>query len=360
MERQINKLDFTGQNIYVGIDTHKKDWKVTIVLDHVSHKTFCLHPPSVEKLQKYLQKNFPNGNYYSAYEAGFCGYWIHEHLEKAGIKNLVVNAADIPVTNKEKVQKEDKRDSRKIARSLRNGEINGIYVPIKKLQEDRSLLRYRFNVSKELTRNKNRIKMMLYFYGIEIPEEFSGKNNRWTKRFIEFVESIELQHETGTYVLLSLLEDCRYYKDKLRLVNKKIRELGNSPEYCEMLKLLKTIPGISTLSVMVILTELYSMKRFKRLDDLCSYVGFVPRTNSSSEREIANKITPRCHSLLRNIIVECAWVAVRYDPAMVMAFNKLCERMKPHKAIIRISKKLLNRIRYVMKNQQPYVANVVK
>ena len=134
MKAQVNKLDFTGQNIYIGLDTHIKDWKVTIMLDQITHKTFVLHPPKPELLSNYLKKNFPGGNYYSAYEASYCGFWIHERLESLGIKNIVVNAADIPVTNKEKVQKEDKRDSRKIAKSLRSGDLNGIYVPNKKLQ----------------------------------------------------------------------------------------------------------------------------------------------------------------------------------------------------------------------------------
>jgi hypothetical protein len=33
MQTQIKDLDFTGQNIYAGIDTHKKSWKVSIYTD---------------------------------------------------------------------------------------------------------------------------------------------------------------------------------------------------------------------------------------------------------------------------------------------------------------------------------------
>lgn len=51
------------------------------------------------------------GNYFSAYEAGFSGLWPHYKLTELGINNIVVNPADIPTTQKEKVQKEDKRDS---------------------------------------------------------------------------------------------------------------------------------------------------------------------------------------------------------------------------------------------------------
>ena len=37
--KQINKLDFSGQNIYVGIDTGKKSWKVTILTKDYEHKS---------------------------------------------------------------------------------------------------------------------------------------------------------------------------------------------------------------------------------------------------------------------------------------------------------------------------------
>ena len=30
------------------------------------------------------------------YEAGFCGFWIHERLTALGIDNIVVNPADVP------------------------------------------------------------------------------------------------------------------------------------------------------------------------------------------------------------------------------------------------------------------------
>ncbi len=58
MRKEDSKLDFTGQDIYVGIDTGKKSWKVTILTAEYEHKTFS-HPPKPEVLTKYLHKNFP-------------------------------------------------------------------------------------------------------------------------------------------------------------------------------------------------------------------------------------------------------------------------------------------------------------
>ena len=110
METQISKIDFTGQNIYVGFDVHLKSWKVTVMTENSVHKSFS-QSPNPKALHTYLTDHFPGGTYHSAYEAGFCGYWIHNQLLSLGIKSIVVNPSDIPTTHKEKVQKEDLRDS---------------------------------------------------------------------------------------------------------------------------------------------------------------------------------------------------------------------------------------------------------
>ena len=45
---------------------------------------------------------------------------------------------------------------------------------------------------------------------------------------------------------------------------------------------------------------------------------------------------------------------MRKDPALTLAFAELTKRMKKQDAIIRMAKKLVNRIRYVWKNQTVY------
>ena len=68
----------------------------------------------------------------------------------------------------------------------------------------------------------------------------------------------------------------------------------------------------------------------------------------------------RRKKILRTAIVESAWIAIRNDPALMMAYQNLTKRMKAQKAIIRISKKLVNRILYVLKNKTAYVYAVVE
>ena len=77
-------LDWLGQHIFVGLDVHKRSWIVAIVTELTDFKTFT-QPPSVKLLVSYLHRHFPNATYHCVYEAGYCGFWIHDQLRAHGI-----------------------------------------------------------------------------------------------------------------------------------------------------------------------------------------------------------------------------------------------------------------------------------
>ncbi len=81
-------------------------------------------PPCANTLSSYLKRMYPDANYYSVYEAGYCGYWVHENLISEGINNIIVNPADVPTKDKEKRRKTDRVDSRKLARELMKGTLD--------------------------------------------------------------------------------------------------------------------------------------------------------------------------------------------------------------------------------------------
>jgi transposase len=353
------KLDFTGENVYVGLDVHKNSWKVTIQMDELVYKTFT-QDPQVVILERYLKKHFPKASYKCAYEAGFSGFWIQQELEKRGINCIVVNPADIPTTDKEKKQKTDKRDSRKIAKCLKNGELEAIYVPTVEALEERGLVRSRMTLVKDHTRCKNRIKSCLYFYGINLPDQFKDVNKHWSRRFYEWLGTLEFKTKQGSGTMQTLTEQSLYFREKILEKTKQIRDLSKTEKYAHDIKLLCTIPGIGLLTAMTIKTELYNIKRFSNLDNLCSYVGLIPNTNSSGEKEKIGQITNRGNKFLKNVLIESSWVAVRNDPALLLKYKKLCVVMEPNKAIIRIAKKIMNRIRYVLLKKEPYEIGLLK
>ena len=359
MQAKVKTISFQGQNIYIGIDAHLKNWTVTAMTENSLTKTVSQNPDA-GTLYTYLQRVFPMGSYYSAYEAGFCGFSIHRELKKYGIVNIVVNPADIPTTDKERKQKEDRRDSRKIARSLKNGQLTSIYIPSKETEELRSLVRYRKTLVKEISRHKNRIKSHLHYFGIAIPVSLSLASMHWSGKFTRWLETVHQSTVYGDMVLQGTLETVKHLRGELLKINHKLRNFEKESNYSFRIKLLRSVPGVGLIVAITLLSELETITRFKNLDRLCSFVGLVPRTSSSGEDEKTGRITPRSSKPLRDVIIEAAWIASRNDPALAHGYLELCKRMKPNEAIIRIAKKLLNRIRYVMKNEKEYVHSVVQ
>lgn len=352
-----NRLDFTGQPIFIGLDVHKKSWEVSIHTRHGEYKSFS-QPPRAAALAHYLRHYFPGALYYAVYEAGYCGFWIHDQLVQEAIHCIVVNPADVPTRNKERRRKRDRVDCRKLARGLRNNELEGIYVPSRAKLEDRSLIRTRLSMGRKQTRSKNQIKSMLHFYGVEIPEE--KEMGHWSRRFIQWIEGIRMERASGDLALKFHLEELDHLRQILAKLNRAILALSRTEEYRPWVSLLRTVPGISTLTAMILLLELGEITRFPSIDELCSYVGLIPDTQSSGEKEHAGGVTQRHHSHLRWLLIEASWVGVRKDPALMEAFDQYCKRMRKSKAIIKIARKLLNRVRYVLKNQAEYVPCVIE
>jgi transposase len=352
-----NKLDFTGQPIYIGLDVHNKSWSVSISTQHGQFKSFS-QPPETDKLVDYLRHHFPGAQYSSTYEAGYCGFWIHEQLKKNGIDCLVVNPADVPTKDKERKTKRDRIDCRKLSRSLRNGELEGIYVPPREKLEDRSLIRTRLSMVRKQTRCKNQITSMLRFYGVVIPEE--KEMGHWSRRFIRWIEGIRMERASGDMALKIHLEELCHLRQIIAKLNRGILALARTEEYRSGVSLLRTVPGISTLTAMILLTELGEITRFPSIDELTSYVGLIPDTDGSGEKEHIGGITQRSHPQLRWVLIEASWRAVPKDPALMMAFEQYCKRMRKTRAIVKIARKLLNRIRYVLKNRAEYVTAVVE
>jgi transposase len=358
MPMQSNKLDFSNQNVYVGFDVHLKNWRVSIMVNDIHHKTFSQNP-SPEQLVRYLSDNFPGGNYISAYEAGFCGFWIHQHLEKLGVKSMVINPADIPTTGKETVQKEDKRDSLKIVKSLRGGLLQPIYTPCQESLEDRGLLRVRVGVAKDLARAKNRVKSYLHFMGIDIPREYEKQSRSWTRAWVNWLKDLPIS-ERSKQTIGILIKEGNELNETKKLITRHLTTLVESPKYAKNYQLLRSVPGIGLINAITFLLELEDINRFKTIDHLCSFIGLVPSTRSSGEREKTGNITPRGNNILRKTLMEGAWVAIRRDPALMKKFIDLRKRMKDNQAIVRIAKKLAGRIYFVLTKQKPYQLGCVK
>lgn len=350
-------LDFSGQNIYVGMDVHHKSWKIHIYSDEFE-LTSLSQEPDVDRLNNYLHNHYPQANYLLAYEAGFCGFWIQRAFAAKGINCKVVHAADVPTNNKELLRKTDKVDSKKIAKGLKNGDLNFVHVPDIDLELDRQLLRSREQLTKDGTRIKNRIKAILKLQGIEIPTDF--KEGRWSKPFVLWLGKIAFNSISGKMAMLAHINELNFVEIQKKELDAAIKQLSVTERYSTNSKLLQSIPSIGLLTSMILLTEIGDINRFKRLDELCSFCGIVPNCHSSGETENTGHLTKRGNGIIKKVLIECAWVAVKKDPALLLYYKQQVTHMVGQKAIIKVARKLLSRIRYVLMNQKEYVLGIIE
>ena len=354
---QVKNLDFTGTSIFCGIDVHKKSWRVNIQDSEFELEDFSQDADAF-LLYKHLSRKYPGATFKLCYEAGFSGFSTQRSLSALGMDCRVVNAADVATSDKEKRQKNDKVDARKLCEHLQSKKVNAVYIPALHWEHGRSLVRARSRIVSNQTRCKNRIWQLLHFSGLALPNNYEA-SQYWSSHFITALQSIDCSSEELKTTLGLYIKDYQQTKTLLLEATRAIRKLCKQPGYEKDIELLRSIPGIGEINAAVMLFELQDIRRFKRFDELCSYVGLVPNTSDSGDTKRTKGITNRSNYYLRTALVESSWSVVRKDPALLMKYKAYCRKMEKNKAIIRVAKHLLSRINFVLKNKRNYVSAVV-
>jgi transposase len=345
-----NSIDFNGQNFYVGLDVHKKSWAVTIRSMGIQIAHFT-QPPGADELAGYLQRNFPGGSYHSAYEAGFCGTGIHEQLCKLGINNIMVHAADIPSTDKQKKNKTDLHDSRAIAEHLQKGNLRGIHVLSRERQELRSLFRLRESKVSDVTRANNRLKSSMMYFGIVLPETINRKEYLSLKA-LTWLDNYQMASLAGRITLQQYARELKYQRVQLYeltcLLRKQIQDTDpKSYEY------LLSVPGIGGVTGMGLIAEIADFSRFDDPDEYCSMLGLCPWEDSSGDTIKTKGMQPRCNRHLRPLLIEASWAAIRKSPVLFAYYSKHAARNNKA-AIVKVARRLALIARAVVIKQQPY------
>lgn len=356
----MNKItaNFENQTVHVGLDVHKRGWNAAIFLGEYYVRNIH-QPPNPQSLHHFLVTHYPGARYRCAYESGKFGFWIQRHFSQLGVDCLVVNPADIPSTHKDEVYKTDSRDARGIGQALSSGLLKSIFVPAPHQEADRQLVRQRKKLWSDLVRCKNRIKAFLDYLGVEVPSRFDNSN--WSLNFLVWLRQLEFDHTSSRVTLNYMLDELELLRKQMLSICNTVRKLMRSKKYNKLYYLLRTVPGIGPLTAASLITEIGDINRFTDFYHLNSFIGLLPMEHSSGEREIRSRITVRKHRQLRSDLVECAWTAKRSDPALALYYSEQMKRGKNGKAaIVKVARKLVARIRYVWRTQQPYQCSIVK
>ena len=301
--------------------------------------------PDPQKLVEYLKRNYPEAEYRSVYEAGFSGFEAHRTLCKLGVNNIVINPADVPTSGRERNYKNDSIDSRKLARELENGSLEGIYIPEPENLVLRNLTRRKEQLTGNITRTKKRIRSHLFFLGL--------KFRSWSGSSLKIMESDA--EKRFDHALSSDLRELRFLREeRLRVIRCEHACLKHLKRE-EIQKNLESIPGIGFDTAVVLQAELWDMKRFKGKDQINSYVGLAPHLVGSGEHEEVKSSGNRKKKQLHYRLIESAWRAVRFNREYGAKYGAMIGKgICPQKAISIIAKKLLLSIRAVWLQNREY------
>jgi transposase len=351
------KANFSGQTVFVGMDIHKSSWNLGIYLNDQFIRNVH-QKPNPEVMAGFLNRNYPGARFKATYEAGKFGFWIQRQLTRLGIECLVVNPADIPKSQKDTLQKSDPRDARNLGLRLQSGVLRGIHIPSEQQEADRVLFRQRKKIWRDLSRSKNRIKSLLAFSGIDIPVQYDNAN--WSHNFIQWLKALDCMQQSRRTALDFMINQMEFLRKELLSISNAVRKMMREQRYKNNYYLLRSIPGIGPLTAASLLVEIGDVSRFETFYHLNSFIGLMPMEHSSGESERKGSLTVRKHRQLRSDLVESAWVAKRTDPAMALYFQEQVKTKESRTVIIKIARKLLNRIKYVLVNQKPYEMGIVK
>ena len=341
--------------LYIGIDMHKKSWKVHFCTDLFDGATKSF-VPDPEAFKNYVDKHYMGHQLTCAYEAGCCGYSAARAFQSYGWEVLVLNPSDIPRPGKQRYAKTDKIDCINIAKQLKNGSLHGIHLPDVEQEQLRSLFRRRFDLVKDLRKIKSKIKSYLLYYGISLPQSFDNPN--WSRKFINWILELKWDYPTAQHAMDSKIS---YY----HFVDKQLREVSNQVRaYCRKYHkkdyyLLRSIPGIGPLTAAAFISEIGDLRRFNSFKHFASFVGLVPGIYQSGDNLKTLGMTPRSNRILRSYMVESAWIACRIDP-VIQAYYRKHTGKDSKKIIVKVARKLLSRMLAVIKTEIPYEIGIVK
>jgi transposase len=311
-------------------------------------------------------------------------YWkpVWNILSDGEFDLIVANAAHIKNVPGRKT---DINDAMWIADLVACGLIKASFVPNEQIQELRSLLRARKQLTREQTRHIQRLQKTLEEANIKLDSVITDIMGLSGRRMIEAIIAGEtdptrlaaLAHRRIRSPRDMLVEALRgrvtdYHRFMLQLyleqhdalaaavakidqaVDAAIARMdeeveAGQPTFLSLIILLCSIPGVSILSATTILAEIGTdMSRFPTAGHLLAWAGMCPAQNESAGKRKSSRLRKGA-PWLKTMLVQCAWAASRKKDSYYKAqFNRLRSRRGPKKAICAVAASILTAIYHML------------
>lgn len=346
--QKLEKVDLKGQRCYVGVDVHKSTYYVALLSEDGLRLEFST-PADPRGLLAKL-----NGLGIEilalAHETGPTGYELAWCCQDFGIKVIVAAASKIPrpITAGGKT---DRLDAIKLAEYLAKGMLRSIAIPTRQEHGLRELERRRQQLVFSRMKLRQNLKSFLLKNSLR---EVPGLKD-WTKRSMKTLRELRLEDKYLQLTLDSYLNQLEFVIAEIEMLKTALSTETAKQGKSEVIKNLKTIPGIGEIISHTFVTEVFRPERFERGEELSAYVGLAPIISQSGQSSGRARISKVGQMYLRSVLVEAAWISVRKDGYFRKVYNKIRSKTNvAQKAIVAVARKLLIVMWRVAVENRPY------
>ncbi len=291
---------------FIGLDVHKESivfavarvgWEAPESRGEIANK-----PKAVAKLVERLNEEFGGEVLLFCYEAGPCGYGLYRQLLALGHDCQVVAPSLIPKKPGERI-KSDRRDARKLAQSLRSGDLTAVWVPDEEQEAMRDLTRARDDMKSQERKARQQLNAFVLRHGHAWP----SNKTRWTRTHYNWLESLKFAHDWQHVVLQEYIDAVKAATQRVVDMTAQMERILPHWSLAPVVDSLVALRGIDKLAAMVLLAELGDISRFESPRQLMAFLGLVPSEHSSGNRRRQGAITKTGNSHARRMLVESAW-----------------------------------------------------
>ena len=332
---------------YIGFDMDCNK-TVACVVQNSKKDIYATIGSDIESMRKFLaQQKHDSGKTHLVFEISGQAGFIYDSL--AGYADTITVANPSKMTwIYRTAKKNDRIDARKMAVLLSIGEIPEVYMPSREVRQWRETILHRKKIVTKIVQVKNRIRATFKSQGYSKPLE---KGSWWKKANRLWMRNI-CQQSIGVcdlwYMhLYNLLDEFDLLKSQLKRVTLYLDGyLAKNPGG----KLLMSIPGVGPRTSEAVLAYTDDVNRFGNYKQYCSYFGLTPKLDESGLSRRLGHISKRGPSVVRWVICESSWVAIRKSKGLKSFYERLrCGQDGRKKiAIVAVARKLLSIMRAML------------
>jgi transposase len=132
------------------------------------------------------------------------------------------------------------------------------------------------------------------------------------------------------------------------------REVAKEANTRPTVRRLMTHPGVGPVTALAFVLTLGPPSRFARGKQVGSYFGLIPSEASSGGRQRLGRISKQGNSFMRGLLVEAAQSAVRHEPDLRRAYQRLAHRKCRALAKVAMARKLAVRLYWMLRGEMDY------